>query len=295
MVDLLVEVKEPLSIILFSGASDPCVEQFVTLTLDFQPCTIAGCPTGCNCTYTVDWYKDGFLIGTSSNIPPSQATFTYTALPLAGNYYAVIKADCCPDEVQTSQVITFNPSCEPWVLGPCFICDGIPVTLCAHMVIPPSTPCPDFCTFEWFDGSGNSLGTTTCITVTQGGYYTLQSNCNGCIKSFTFYLPECQSAQLPPFLCGLVSVENILPLEESGIKLFPNPTTGELTVEWKEGAPKDTRLFITDLDGRRIRTFTVPSDAKYINISLGDLPAGLYFMKVQSADRMASVAKVVKE
>ncbi|MBK7408662.1 MAG: hypothetical protein IPJ40_11710 [Saprospirales bacterium] len=68
-VQLKIEVKEPPSIISFNAVPDPCVEQQVLLSLDFAPCTIEGCGTNCNCTYSVDWYKDGFVVGTSTGVP----------------------------------------------------------------------------------------------------------------------------------------------------------------------------------------------------------------------------------
>ena len=296
MVDLLVEVKESLSIISFSGISDPCVEQFVTLTLDFQPCNIAGCNTGCNCTYTIDWFKDGFLIGSSANIPPPQATFTYTIQPLAGNYYAIITADCCPEDSQISSIISFDPACEPVVLGPCFICDNQPVQLSVEMVIPPTTPCPtmSICTFNWYYldpvTGWTNIGSGTAISISNSGQYYVESNCNGCIKTKYFSMLACQS--LP---CGLVSIEELLSQETSPVHVYPNPSNGDITVEWYYEATKDSKLFITDPIGNHLRSIDIPVANKSLLVSIADLPSGIYFVKIFSRSQLYTVARLVKE
>jgi len=189
-------------------------------------------------------------------------------------------------------------------MGPCFICDNQPVTLMAQMVLPPNLQCPDFCTFTWYDAisvngvwvMNNIISTQPTITVTAGGHYFLVSDCNGCIKKVQFDLLQCMSGQLVGQTgCGPVSVEELMPKDESPLRIFPNPTTGEITVEWTGNAPKNARIFITDPMGRRLRMLTVPDAAKSLTTDIDDLPSGLYFVKVQSADRLFTVAKLVKE
>lgn len=194
---LLIEVKEPPSIISFSAVADPCVEIQTNLSLDFKPCTIQGCNSGCNCTHTVEWYKDGFVIGTSAGVLPP-ATFTHTGPgSLAGNYYAVLKDDCCPGDSVVSSLVKIEPVCVPVIEGPCFMCNGMPVTLEGEMVLPPRFPCPTIssCTFAWYELIGavevNLNNPTQSLLVTQPGTYIFESNCNGCIKRDTFNLPGC--------------------------------------------------------------------------------------------------------
>ena len=294
-VQLKIEVKDAVSINSFTAVADACVS-IVNLDLDFPPCMIAGCTTGCSCNYTIDWYKDGVLFA-STPASPGSNSFGYNIQPLDGNYYAVLKADCCPNDMVTTSVITIDPACEPWVKGPCFICDSTPVMLCAHMIIPPSFPCNDpSCTFEWFDPNGMFIGNTTCITVTHAGHYTLQSTCSGCVKTVGFDLLQCQSGDMALGIpCGRVSIEELIPREASPLHIFPNPTTGEITVEWAGEAPKDAQLFITDPMGQILYTRHVPNDVTSLTAALDVLPSGIYFVKVQSADQLFTVAKLVKE
>lgn len=110
------------------------------------------------------------------------------------------------------------------------------------MVLPPNIPCPDVCTFTWYtavmDINGNCvpgtiIGTGPSITLTNPGQYFVQSDCNGCIKLMKFDVLGCMSGLLPGQTgCGPVAVEEAgLPEGENPLRIFPNPTTGEITLE----------------------------------------------------------------
>ncbi|MBL7794716.1 MAG: T9SS type A sorting domain-containing protein [Saprospiraceae bacterium] len=303
-VEYKIEVKDPLAIVNFTAVPDPCVELYVDLSVDFTPCTIQGCGTSCSCTYTVEWYLNGFLIGSTQTSLPT-ATFTWNGTPLTGNYYAVVKDDCCLNNTATTWPIAIEPSCVPVILGPCFICDNDPVTLMAQMVVPPNKPCTDPCTFTWYDAvfdllsnqwiQGSVIGSGPTLTVTTGGYYFLESNCNGCIKTAQFHLLPCQSGQLVADAeCGVVSVEELLPKEETPIRLYPNPATGNITVEWLGQQPLDTRLILINSTGAVLRNIDVPDQSGLMLIDLAELPAGMYFVKIESAGGQLNVAKIVK-
>ncbi len=197
-VQLLIQVKDSLKIISFKANYDACVENYVDLNLMFKPCTISGCGNTappCLCPFTVDWYKDGNLFA-STNLTAPPATISYTSPNiLPGNYYAVIK-DCCPNDSAQSNLVKIAPTCSPVISGPCIICNGVPVKLMGDMVIEPRDPCPDFCTYQWYEiinGTPSVLSGETMLmyTATHGGTYELRSTCNGCIKSAFHTLLEC--------------------------------------------------------------------------------------------------------
>jgi len=202
-VQLKIEVKDPLTILAFTAVPDACAEQQVDLTLDFAPCTVEGCGTACACTRTIEWYKDGNLIASTTWAAfTTSATFTYFGpAPFAGNYYAVLKDDCCTGSALTSPVVQIDPSCVPVIKGPCFICNGVPVILMGEMVIPPRGPCSTFCTYTWYElinGFPVFLGTGDTYLATYAGTYIFESDCNGCIKRDTFVLHACNN----PCACG---------------------------------------------------------------------------------------------
>lgn len=261
------------------------------------------------CSYTYEWLKDGFPIGTTTGGGTSE-TFTYfNPLPqpssVAGVYAVRIREDCCPRNVMHSWPLFIEPSCEQCIMGPCFICDNQPETFSVLMVQPPDKPCPNNCTFTWYEGvmdvNGNCvpgpvLGNASSVTITNPGQYFLESDCDGCIKLTKFDVLGCTSGQnFAQAECGVVSVEDMMPKIESPLLVYPNPTTGQLTIEWAENAPKNARVFVTDALGRRVLSLQVPENARLMTENVAQLPSGLYFLKVQSAERLYNVAKLVKE
>lgn len=206
-VQLKVEIKEPLNITQFDAISDPCAVQQVDLSITIDQCRIQGCLTPCTSTYTVDWYKDGFYIGTTNtnNTTVPSATFTYTIAPLAGNYYAIVKDDNCLNNTKKSWVSQVFPCCVPVIKGPWSMCDNDPVMLEVEMVLPPNKPCPNSCSFSWTGPGIIGPNNTAIITVNLPGIYTVTSSCftNGsiCVKSKQFILNQCQSILCPPQFC----------------------------------------------------------------------------------------------
>jgi hypothetical protein len=305
-VELLLEVKEPLSIILFDAIPDPCVEQQVDLSIAWKPCTLSGCqvgtPCSTQCSHTVEWYKDCTIIGTTHEPPGvTSSMFTYPFLPLEGNYFAVVKDDCCPDNRDTSHVLTILPSCEPVIAGPCFICENEQVVLMDMSAIPPATPCPYFCSYVWSTSDGNIVGSSigSSITVDATGTYNLTTSCilNGqiCVKSTALSLIKCLRAVAGVQDCGLVSVKDLLPPELSPVRVFPNPTSIGVTIEWKLPSSRESLLFIIDATGRILVKVEMPANITQFYADLSEFVPGLYFIKIQSEDKVYEVAKVVKQ
>jgi hypothetical protein len=174
--------------------------------------------------------------------------------------------------------------------------------LTAMGVIPPTKPCPYFCSFQWSTSDGNILSdpTQAIINVDAAGTYTVTISCilNGgqiCVKTDSYTLTPCQRAVSGVQECGIVAVEELLPTDRSPVRVFPNPTTGDITVEWTGGVAKKGRLFVTDVTGARIRSVDIPDAAERWTMSLDELPAGIYFIQIQSAEALYEVAKVVKQ
>ncbi len=304
--ELKVEVMNKTILTNFKANSDACVDQQVVLSAVFSACTIQGCGTACNCSHTTQWFKDGNLIGTTSSASGvTTATFIYTTRPLTGNYYGIIKDDCCPKNVVQTPAIAIAPACEPIVKGPCFICDNTPsVILTGAMIVPPTDPCPtaSSCTYKWTvlnqqplgNISGSTTGTTA--TVTSAGHYLFTSTCTdaitglSCVKSYQFDLLGCQRNP-----CRITTVVATLPEKINPVHVYPNPSGGDITVSWAIEMPKDAQVFITNPEGQLLLSKPIPYGAKNLSMSLDVLPAGLYFVKIRSAERSFTVAKVVKE
>jgi hypothetical protein len=89
---------------------------------------------------------------------------------------------------------------------------------------------------------------------------------------------------------------DILHLEKATlIRLFPNPTTGLLTLEFKGATPKAGSIQILDLLGRTLLHETLLSGSQTYEFSIDKLPLGVYFVKVLDGGDPIWVQKVVKQ
>lgn len=136
-------------------------------------------------------------------------------------------------------------------------------------------------TYQWYSSSSNvvmqggsinvQVPVTTVFTVVATG-------ANGCVgkNNLTQNIEECTS----------IKEANKL----SGVNVYPNPTSGLLTVEFNSSAAKS--VSVQDLTGRVI--MTANSTESNLNIDMSNLAAGVYYVKLQS-EGAVNVVKVVKE
>ncbi|MEO0471925.1 MAG: T9SS type A sorting domain-containing protein [Bacteroidota bacterium] len=85
-------------------------------------------------------------------------------------------------------------------------------------------------------------------------------------------------------------------VDESRIRLFPNPAVDEIILQWVAREKADTRIQLLDGQGRRLRvqnlqTFTGQNQ---LRISVSDLPAGHYYLQMQVGEQ-AQGFPVVKQ
>jgi hypothetical protein len=82
--------------------------------------------------------------------------------------------------------------------------------------------------------------------------------------------------------------------ENSILKAYPNPTTGEITVEFPADFELE-KLEVLDIQGRMIRTFPVAGsskESKLMTIDLSDEPEGVYFLRA-ARDRTIYYQKII--
>ncbi|MCC7244207.1 MAG: T9SS type A sorting domain-containing protein, partial [Saprospiraceae bacterium] len=78
------------------------------------------------------------------------------------------------------------------------------------------------------------------------------------------------------------------------IRLFPNPNTGEFTVELSETATAKHSLRIVNLTGQVLYDAPAQEGQSQQNIRTRDLPAGLYFLQVLHEGRLIATKKFVR-
>jgi len=82
---------------------------------------------------------------------------------------------------------------------------------------------------------------------------------------------------------------------EMAIRLFPNPTTGELTLEFTSATPKAGVVQILDLYGRQLISQALLPNEKAHSLSIAALSAGMYFVRVMEDGVPGWTRKVVKQ
>jgi len=81
----------------------------------------------------------------------------------------------------------------------------------------------------------------------------------------------------------------IADLSASGISIYPNPTSGKLTID--NGELTIQSIEITDITGKVVKSF---SNFQNSEIDLSNLNSGIYFIKLQT-DKQVFTTKIVKE
>jgi hypothetical protein len=100
-----------------------------------------------------------------------------------------------------------------------------------------------------------------------------------CGQDFDFYAPF---DGIYPYI-GITETEKISPI------LFPNPTSGNLTIT---GLPANAQISVYNLTGQLITDVQVKSNA--VNFDYTELPRGIYFVRVQSESYSGTI-KFVKQ
>lgn len=131
-------------------------------------------------------------------------------------------------------------------------------------------------TYLWNTSSTNTvLAVTPSVTTS----YTVTGTTNGCSGTFTI------SQAVSP-CTGINNNVNAT----SNVKLYPNPNTGEFTLELINGSSKNIELM--DVTGRIILSQTTSNDK--IDVNINTLSNGIYYVRIQS-NNAVEVIKIVKE
>ncbi len=82
---------------------------------------------------------------------------------------------------------------------------------------------------------------------------------------------------------------------DKAVSLYPNPTSGIVTIQVGEHLAGDVRLQMFDADGMKCLDSAIGDSGSLITLDLHNLGAGLYVYKVMSGDRTVASGKLVKQ
>lgn len=147
----------------------------------------------------------------------------------------------------------------------------------------------DIVTWEWDDGSDNtfSIGTSPVLHV----YFDTVPIPHDVCMNVKRLDPDGDTCEISNCLI-FTSIENLE--KPSAIRLFPNPTTGELTLQFTGEAPKKGSVQLLDIYGRTHLTEILLPGSREYRLSISTLPAGVYFVRVFEEGVPVWVEKIMK-
>ncbi len=83
-----------------------------------------------------------------------------------------------------------------------------------------------------------------------------------------------------------------VPATDSGLTLFPNPTTGRISFTYAPSG-KGTQVVVQDLVGRMVQQRNFPAYTEQFHLDLGGLAQGTYLLRLLQGERTLDVRQVV--
>jgi hypothetical protein len=135
------------------------------------------------------------------------------------------------------------------------------------------------------DGTGNTAGGQ--ITLYTGYTGDANGNHRPWLMNITIWLAE----QTP---CSLSGIKNIV-TESNDLNVFPNPASGKVTINFVNNSERNAVLSLLNINGQNVnagQTHQKNYNQETFTIDTTPLAAGIYYCKVQTADKI-SVKKLV--
>jgi|GEM_PF-3253777 len=86
------------------------------------------------------------------------------------------------------------------------------------------------------------------------------------------------------FQADVLSANREVVFTSSEIKIFPNPTSGEINISLENSEHDIDRIVIMDLAGRLVQVNQIISNQDIFNVRLTDVPDGMYFLTLIDAE-----------
>lgn len=225
----------------------------------------------------IQWYRDTVLLfgETGSGLSVSEP---------GGYWVQYTSPDGCKSQ---SEPVVVGLISLP--LAPAFYAIGNELTLVDPSILP-----ADY-SLQWYQEGElipGATGETYCFTEPGVYLFTLQvtDNTTGCSNDFSL-----GASFNPNYNCAISSAEEPDALASS-LRIFPNPTTGWVGVSFEKQQPGSVDLALFDALGQVVWQVQEKTAALIFQkeLDLSTVPAGLYFLKIQTADGVIS-GKIMRQ
>ena len=108
---------------------------------------------------------------------------------------------------------------------------------------------------------------------------------------FAFVITTGDGGYLPSVYHDIVVTADAVNAVEDGdtlssnLRIYPNPTSGGVTVEWTAATPANVLLEVFDLTGKRLRAQSVARETNSATLDLSELARGVYLLRMGTAVR----------
>lgn len=144
------------------------------------------------------------------------------------------------------------------------------------------------------DGSPDSTMLVAVLTAGFSGEILNPFWLNGCTVLFSMIVPgkgrELCQLTLPP--CAMPNTPTTEPLNNAGMSISPNPTTGNTSLWVEKLQDQPWLISISDLAGRPVWRCAQPTETTSTEIPSGSFPNGIYLVTMKSGN-VQTVAKLV--
>ncbi len=79
-----------------------------------------------------------------------------------------------------------------------------------------------------------------------------------------------------------------------GFVIYPNPTTGDLNLQWSSSFGQIDKVNLIDITGKNVVTKFIDKYANPIQINVSSYPSGIYFVELVSEGRTMATKKLIK-
>jgi hypothetical protein len=137
--------------------------------------------------------------------------------------------------------------------------------------------------FDWTDASGNVIVAEENLSSLAAGNYTLKlTDANGCVSIHVFTVQSVSSAKQRQL--------------ERAISLYPNPTTGFVTIDFGELETQEASISIFDFTGKLVGNFAAASIASgQFRLDATNYADGVYLVRIMVDNLVVAKRMMVHE